>query len=77
MHVKLLLKRYTTELFQDSKVLLSVVVMFQYVGIKGFSKFSLPQYVKQDLVLFSMPINKQKTRKKDPTLLKVTIMMHI
>ena len=42
--------------------------------LKGFSKFSLPQYVKQDLVLFSMPINKQKKRKKDPTLLKVTMM---
>ena len=41
------------------------------MGIKGFSGFSLPQYVKQDLVLFSMPIIKQKTRKKDPTLLKV------
>jgi len=71
MHVKLLPKCYTTELFHDS---LSVVVMFPCVGIKGFWMFSLPQYVKQDLVLFSMPINKQKTRKKDPTLLKVTMM---
>ena len=47
------------------------ILLFPYVGIKGFSGFSLPQYVKQDLVLFSMPIIKQKTRKKDPTLLKV------
>ena len=57
-----------------SKVIISSCQLFPYVGIKGFSKFSLPQYVKQDLVLFSMPINKKKTRKKDPTLLKVTMM---
>ena len=55
-------------------MIISSCQLFPYVGINGFSRSSLPQYVKQDLVLFSMPINKQKTRKKDPPLLKVTMM---